>query len=604
MVPIRMTKRAGQQRVISQEARTAIRPFLFLMMPVALQAATPASPVAVETGVNARLIETYGKLPLTFEANQGQTGDQVKFLSRGPGYTLFLTPTEAVLSLQARSNTPKQRSLQRERAGVRGKGSDSTSTVSTALRMQLVGSNPKPHVSGVDALPGKVNYFRGNDPKEWRTNVPTYAKVKYEQVYPGIDLVYYGKQRQLKHDFIIAPRADPKTIRLAFSGTNKLAIDPRGDLLVQVAGGQVRLAQPVIYQEIDGKRREIDFPTTPGAYDTVLNDAGAIGVPDAFVTKLNASGSALLYSTYLGGAATDEGTSIVVDGSGDAYVTGWTHSTNFPTSPGAFDPNNTGTNPTDGFVTKLNAAGTVLLYSTFLGGTSDECDVFNSTGCHIAIDSLGNAYVTGPTQSSDFPTTAEALDTTHNGNADAFLTQFNVSGTGLVYSTFLGSTSSDISNGIALDTFGNVYLAGTTQQGFSPPFFPTTPGAYDTSFNGSWDAFVAKISDTTPPPGTDLSVTKSDAPDPVSVGKDLVYTITVKNAGPLTATGVTLTDTLPTSVSFVSASGGCTRVGTLPGDATQGRQSMETPDGQAYRERRCRKQGHGERHAARSQRSQ
>jgi hypothetical protein len=232
-----------------------------------------------------------------------------------------------------------------------------------------------------------------------------------------------------------------------------------------------------------------DFPTTPGAFDTTA--AGA----DAFVTKLNPAGSALVYSTYLGGASTDQGSGIAVDGAGNAYVTGFTFSADFPTTPGAFDTTfNPGT--FDAFVTKLNPAGSALVYSTYLGGASTD------QGFGIAVDGAGNAYVTGLTVSADFPTTPGAFDTTFNGGGDAFMTKLNPAGSALVYSTYLGGASNDQGSGIAVDGAGNAYVTGST---FSADF-PTTPGAFDTTFNGSIDAFVTKFA-IAPPESTPGKVT-------------------------------------------------------------------------------------------------
>jgi len=252
------------------------------------EARTTPGPAGTAAGSKARLVETYGSLPLSFELNQGQTDNQVRFLSRGPGYSVFLTPTEAVLALgktvadkaepsrnptmpgKAKGRDPESRKVQKSRVDAGSADmTQPTRPVSrdrelqetqprSVLRMQLVGADPKPRISGVAALPGKVNYFHGKDSKQWRTNIPTYAKVKYENVYPGIDLVYYGNQRQLEHDFVVAPGADPKTIRLAFKGVEKLDIDPQGDLVLKAEGDDVRLEKPVVYQEIKGQRWEID----------------------------------------------------------------------------------------------------------------------------------------------------------------------------------------------------------------------------------------------------------------------------------------------------------------------------------------------------------
>ena len=228
-----------------------------------------------------RIVETYGKLPLSFEANQGQTDSRVKFISRGPGYTLFLNSTEAVLSFPSRD---------RKGAGARpsppgfSPPSPLPAVGRTVLRMQLVGANPHPEVVGLEELLGKSNYFIGNDPSKWRTDVPTYAKVQYQDVYPGVDLVYYGNQRQLEYDLVVAPGADPEAIQLAFEGNENLEIDAEGDLVLDSAGGQVRLHKPLVYQQVDGVRREI-----VGAY--VLN--GGPQVASRWLPMMPASRSSL-----------------------------------------------------------------------------------------------------------------------------------------------------------------------------------------------------------------------------------------------------------------------------------------------------------------------
>src|SRR5947208_7962193 len=202
-------------------------------------AAVPEGKVTVQ--------EAYGKLPLHFEANQGQTASQVKFLSRGPGYTLFLTPTEAVLALKQAKG---EDSLRATRHALREDDP-------TVLRMKIEGANPSPPATGLDPLPGIVNYFIGDDPAQWRTNVPTYAKVRYDGLYPGVDLVYYGTQRQLEYDFVVRPGADPSSIELSFQGADRLEVDAQGDLMVHTAAGAIRMRKPVIYQEVGGVRREI-----------------------------------------------------------------------------------------------------------------------------------------------------------------------------------------------------------------------------------------------------------------------------------------------------------------------------------------------------------
>src|SRR5437867_4977604 len=401
-----------------------------------------------------RASEAYGRLPLHFEANQGQTHQDVRFLARGPGYSLYLTAGEAVLVLTKPNPQAKRDVLSTpERLATQAQGTPAV------VRMGLVGAAPKPFVSGLDELPGKANCFIGKDPATWRTNGPTYAKVHYREVYPGIDLVYYGNQRQLEHDFVVAPGADPKRIVLGFKGANKIEIDTQGELVLHAARGDVRLKKPVIYQEIDGVRQEI-----AGRY--VRKGANRIGFKLAAydATRPLVIDPVLSYSTYLGGSQDDYGWGIAVDALGNAYATGIV-SANFPTTPGAFNTECAGggfSGCANAFVTKLDPTGTAL-YSTYLG---------NAYAFGIAVDADGNAYVTGSTTSTTFPTTPGAFKPSFAGGncganggyfvpcRNAFVTKLDPTGSALVYSTFLGGSALDEGRGIAVDALGNAYVTG------------------------------------------------------------------------------------------------------------------------------------------------
>src|SRR3989475_8604880 len=427
----------------------------------------------VSKPVNPALLETYGKLPLSFEANDGQADPQVKFLSRGRGYTLFLTSTEAVLVLRegesVRSVAGGPPPAKREKGkALRG----------TVLRMRFVGANPVPAVAGVGELPGKSSYFVGNDPKKWRANVPTYAKVEYRDVYPGVNLVYYGNQRQLEYDFVVSPGADPKAIPLAFDGVDGVAIDGLGDLVLRADGGEVRLRKPVVYQEQRGQRAVIPTRYVLKAERQVAFEVGAYDAMKPLIID-----PVLAYSTYLGGTGGDQGSGIAVDVAGNAYVTGSTGSSDFPRTAGAV-----GGGGVDAFVTKLNPTGTALVYSTYLGGSGGD------EGRGIAVDVAGNAYVTGSTGSTDFPTTAGAVQTTIGGFVDAFVAKLDATGS-LLYSTYLGGTDFDEGFGIAVDAAGNAYVTGST----GSTDFPTTAGAVRTTNSGFVDAFVAKLDPTGSP---------------------------------------------------------------------------------------------------------
>ena len=424
---------------------------------------------------NAKIIDSYGKLPLSFEVNRGQADASAHFFARGKGYTLFLTSTEAVLALM-QSAIGSGQGLARAAQPQDGRA--------TILRMQLVGANPNAQADGREELAGKVNYFIGNDPTRWRTNVPTYTKVQYHEVYPGVDLVYYGNQRQLEYDFVVAPGADPTAIRLAFAGAENIEMDAHGDLVLHAPGGHVRLHKPLVYQEVDGVKQVISGnyillePETPAPRSPSPRVGFQVAAYD--MSKPLIIDPVLSYSTYLGGSSDDRGIGIAVDAAGNAYVTGVTASANFPT---AIPFQATLRGPSDAFVMKLNAAGSALVYSTYLGGSGGENLV---GGAAIAVDAAGNAYVTGHTDSTDFPTVNPFQ--TFGGQNDAFVTKLNPAGSALVYSTYLGGGGNDFGTGIAVDVAGNAYVTGTTNS----TQFPTA-NPVQVALGGGWDGFVTKL---------------------------------------------------------------------------------------------------------------
>src|SRR2546426_98513 len=377
---------------------------------------TVAAQAQAHPADSARIVEGYGKLPLAFETNQGQSDPQVKFLSRGTGYSLFLTADTAVLSLQPSVPSPLSH---------RGKTSDSQSA-RAVLQMKLVNTNPKTQLIGLDELPGRSNYFIGNDPTKWHTNVRQFSKVRYENVYPGVDLVYHGHQRELEYDFVLQPGADPRTIGMRIQGVR---LRPEhGDLVLTTRAGDVRLRSPNTYQEANGVRHQVR-----GRY--VIRSRGEVGFEVAAYDRRRALviDPVLAYSTYLGGGNDDTVYGIAVNSSGNAYLASWTFSGDFPTK-NAFQSASGG--GADTFVTKINAAGSALVYSTYLGGTNTDF------GRGIAVDSFGNAYVTGFTYSVDFPT-KNAFQSANAGIPDAFVTKVSPGGSTLVYSTYLGGTGEE-----------------------------------------------------------------------------------------------------------------------------------------------------------------
>jgi beta-propeller repeat-containing protein len=444
------------------------------------------------TGAEAN--DPFGRLPLGFERNDGQTDPRVAFVSRGGGYTLFLTATEAVMEFHAPSTRPSP---------------DGGHVGTQVLRVVMRGANPHAPIEGEGELPGRANYFAGREPSRWRTNVPTYSAVRYRDVYPGIDLVYYGtSQRQLEYDFVLAPGADPDRIALDFDGASSLALDRDGNLTVGLADGS-RLVQraPVVYQERDGRRE-------PAEGRCVLRDGGTVGFELAQYDRARPVyiDPGLIYSTYLGGSGPDSGQAIAIDADGSAYVTGITDSADFPTTAGAVVTKAPGGG--NMFVTKLTPDGTGAVYSTYLGG--DALDNFES-GRGIAVDGAGSAYVTGEVGAGgDFPTTAGAFQRTFGGGySDVYVTKLTPDGSALAYSTFLGGGDTDESFAIAVDPSGAAYVTGDTVstnvvcKGIALPIpcctgfhagtcnFPTTAGAFQTTNNagpgGGKNAFVAKL---------------------------------------------------------------------------------------------------------------
>jgi uncharacterized repeat protein (TIGR01451 family) len=440
-----------------------------------LQGAPPAAPVSA--------VQLFA-MPMQFEPNAGQAGDAVKFLSRGPSYTLSLTPTEAILSLRSSNGhkRPMGKPTAEERADREGrKRPHETKITHVELRMTLLGANAQAEIEGMEALGGTVNYFIGNDPARWRTGIPTFGKVKYRQVYPGVDLVYYGNQRQVEYDFIVATNADPGRIAFGFSGEERLEIEDEGGLVAHVSGGTVRWHQPVAYQETGAGRQQVSARFALRGGHQVGFQLGAYDPGKPLIID-----PVLVYSTYLGGGGDEYAGGIAVDANGNVYVVGDTSSINFPTGS-AYDSTPNGSN--DVFVTKLNASGSNIVYSTYLGGGGDE---FAGS---IAVDSSGNAYVTGVTDSQNYPAVNAAFSA-NAGFQDVFITKIGPTGATLGYSTYLGGDGDDIGNAIAVDSGGNAYVTGQTYSlGTGSGPFPTMPNnAYQTHNNGLADAFVAKFS--------------------------------------------------------------------------------------------------------------
>ncbi|MBS1791368.1 MAG: SBBP repeat-containing protein [Acidobacteria bacterium] len=391
------------------------------------------------------------RMPLRFEENRGQTTAEVRFVARERNYTLYLSDGEARFELNQR---------------------DSRKARSFGLKLASKADQTK--MEGAEPLSGTSNYFIGNDPREWRTDVPTFSRVAQRNVYPGIDAVFYGNQQQLEYDFVVAPQADPRQIELAFDGTDKLELNAEGDLVIGLADDQLLMKKPVMYQQVNGQRQMVEggFAIRNQTVGFELGDYDS-GLPLVIDPVVD-------YSTYFGGSGTDIGYGIAVDKSGFVYITGQTGSLNYPTVT-PFQATRDGA--TDAFVTKINPKGNMVVFSTYFGGRNP-----GDKGSSIAVDLAGNIYLTGETNSLNFPT-ANAANPIFRGNVDAFVTKFNIGGNVLLYSTFLGGTFADAAFSIAVDRFDNAYVTGRTQ---SANF--AVKNAMQPTLKGQQDVFVAKFS--------------------------------------------------------------------------------------------------------------
>jgi hypothetical protein len=530
---------------------------------------------AISSSVKERAFAEYSHLPIAFEANQGQADAGVKFLSRGFRSSLFFTGSETALYLHGEDTNDRRDGQPLESGSSLGAPAQETSTKSALVRMRLLDASHTSEIEGIDTLAGNANYFIGSDPAKWHANVKTFGSMRQQHVYPGIDLVYYGNQGQLEYDFLVAPGASSKPIALGFEGVDSMRLDEKGDIVLSTPAGEIRHRKPVAYQEAGGVRKEVaakyeirgkhKVGFRLGAYDhtrslvidpvlsyssflglgvgtgvgiavdstgtyiagRTIADQFNISTPGAFqsktgpfqavfVAKLNPQGSGLIYASLIGGKRNgfassngydfgSEGHGFAVDTAGNVYVCGVTESDEHPTTPGAFQTTNHshGFAHFTGFVTKLNPTGSGLAYSTYLGGNDGD-----DGASQIAVDSLGNAYVTGDASSASFPVTAGAFQTTKKGspitgilaNHNVFVTKLNPVGSGLVYSTFLGGSGQirgaerelgDYGRGIAVDAGGNAYVTGDA----SSLDFPTTPGALQPTRPDAYDyvAFASKL---------------------------------------------------------------------------------------------------------------
>ncbi|EDP75942.1 SBBP repeat-containing protein [Hydrogenivirga sp. 128-5-R1-1] len=416
------------------------------------------------------LIQNYGKLPLHFIENRGQLDKRVKFYERGTAHSTYFTEEGVYVVLHGRNREPE------------------------VLSIKPLGGNPEPHITAEGKLSGRVNYLKGSDPEKWKRDIPTYAKVRYKEVYEGIDVVFYGNQRRLEYDVVVKPGADLKAVRFSYEGVKELKVNDKGELVAVLPSGSVIVQdKPFIYQEVDGKKVEIRGRFVVSKEDKKYYYGFEVdGYREGYALVVD---PALSYSSFLGGSSQNSGYGIAVDSSGNAYVVGTTLSSDFPVQ-GALQGSRGGSY--DAFVTKVSPQGNSIVFSTYLGG-SDRDD-----GTGVAVDPGGNVYVVGKTRSPDFPTTTNAYDTScgtdgscDSGENDVFLAKINPQGDSLLYSTFLGGSGQDGPDGaeefghdVAVDQNGIVYIGGQANSTDFP-----VKNEYLACGN-TWDAFVAKI-DTT-----------------------------------------------------------------------------------------------------------
>jgi len=467
--------------------RLVIRSILLVVLVQVTASAVQNSGTNISANSQQQLIieKNLTSMPLAFTENRGQWDEQALFRANAGGATMWFTSTGAVYQFtrsipgeepQAGPVDPiHELSGRQTPSSAPDMDCEPEQYESMTIKASFVGANPNPQVVGLEEMEYKCNYFIGNDPNEWHTDVPNYTAVLYEQVYDGIDLKYYGNGKQMEYDFIVSPGADFSQIQIDYEGAESISVNISGELVVETEWGEVVEQKPVIYQMVNNTR----IPVT-GVYSLKDDNSFGFKMTGDFDSSLPlVIDPVLSYSTYLGGNGDDYGVSIAVDGSGSAYVTGHTNSTNFPTL-NPIQATNQGA-PYDVFVTKLSSSGNSLVYSTYLGGSSADW------GESITIDGSGSAYVTGDTYSTDFPT-LNPIQTTNHGYYDVFVTKLSSSGNSLVYSTYLGESDNDGGNSIAVDGSGSAYVTGQT---FSTDFPTLNP--YQT-YQGDYDLFVTKLS--------------------------------------------------------------------------------------------------------------
>jgi uncharacterized repeat protein (TIGR01451 family) len=433
-------------------------------------------------------------MPLIFEPNQGQANldpadPRAKFVTRGSGYSLFLGSEGAILSMASRKSVKPERP--RRDAAWHAMAAIEVES----LQMKLAGANPNANLTGAGLLPGKSNYFLGNDPAKWRQGVPQYARVRYENVYPGINLLFYGNQGRLEYDFQVAPGADPGQAELEFKGAKQLALED-GALVIQGQSGRVRLEAPRVYQEVAGKQTAVD-----GGFVLRGADRAGFAIGSYDHSRELVIDPILTFSSYFGGSGDEHSTSIAVDGSFNIYLAGSTTSPNLPAVSGILQSTLSGAQNV--YVAKitppLGSLPATLDYVTYLGGDGTD------TPAGIKVDGRGDPFIAGTTSSSNFPTTALTAyqpvpEAGSTGTSHVFVTELKFDGTGLQYSSYLSGSGTDIASGMTIDASGYIYVTGTTtssDQASTNVQFPasTLPQAlpYQTVPRAPIQFFVTKV---------------------------------------------------------------------------------------------------------------
>jgi hypothetical protein len=452
----------------SQSGKLAARPSAILETPT-----LPRPKVAAAGNVGTPPAIVLEDVPLAFIENKGQVDSQAAFYMATGSQTLWLTSEGIVFDLLRVNPVPATRRALPERL---------------VVRQQLIGARADLVIEGQRGQQGIYNYLVGENRSKWHTGVRSYAEVLYRNVYDGIDLKLYAKGRDLEQEFIVHPGADPNQIRVGYEGIRSLAIASDGSAVIETDFGEMRESPPHLYQTI-GNRKVI----VEGRFELVDEATYGFGIGAYDPTQTLVIDPTVIYSTYLGGSGEELGYAIAVDGAGHAYVAGATASIDFPVEEALQDSRGPGGTfgSFDGFVTKLNSSGDGLVYSTYFGGNNQD----ETRG--VAVDQFGNVHLVGLTHSTDLPK-VNAIHDKIGADADAFVAKLNASGSGLIYSTYLGGGGRDFATAVAVDSIGNAYVTGSI---YSSPDFPTTPGAFQVTYGGGTgflggDAFVTKLAPT------------------------------------------------------------------------------------------------------------